>query len=286
MSATASRSCPGEEKYTVYRSKFSGPNGRALEVCVIRVSALLTVALASWLSAVHARQAPAAAAASPPKPLIPTAANSIALTPEAFYGQNVTVMASVDAILSPTSFTIDQDSAKTGPGVLVLVGQLSAPLQVNSYVTVIGEVVRHEGQPAIRATSVLTSTMLDLAKRVLPPMTAEEEAFDKVMKGVNPAFAAVRQAVAATTAGTAGESIASLKKSFAETEAFWRKRGKPDAEKWAVDARLQSETLERSIAAGRWDEAKAAVGALQQACSGCHGTYRERQDDGSYRIKP
>jgi hypothetical protein len=55
--------------------------------------------------------------------------------------------------------------------------------------------------------------------------------------------------------------------------------------KWAADARLQSETLQRSIASGVWDDAKAAATALQQTCSACHGVYRERLDDGSYRVR-
>ena len=61
--------------------------------------------------------------------------------------------------------------------------------------------------------------------------------------------------------------------------------GVADAQKWAADARAQSEALERAIADGKWDDAKAAAGTLQQACSACHGAYRERLDDGSYRIR-
>jgi cytochrome c551/c552 len=116
-------------------------------------------------------------------------------------------------------------------------------------------------------------------------MTADEEVLDRLMKQIGPAFAAVRQAVAAGTAGSAGESAAALKQGFTGTEAFWKKRGSADAVKWAADARLHVETLERSMASGTWDDAKNAATALQQTCSACHGVYRERQDDGSYRIR-
>ncbi|MBA2305119.1 MAG: cytochrome c [Acidobacteria bacterium] len=226
------------------------------------------------------------------KPLVPAAASSIASNPDAFYGQNVTITAAVDRLVSPTSFTVDQNTKTSGVGeVLILVPVLNAPLAVNTYVTIIGEVVRHEGRPAIQATAVITAAMIDIAKRLPPPMTPDEEAFDRLMKRINPAFSALRQAVAAgagggaNTEGTLNVQAALLMRAFADTEAFWKKRDQADAVKWAVDARAQAETLERAIAAGKSDDAKAAVTALQQTCSACHGKYRERQDDGSYRIR-
>jgi cytochrome c556 len=69
-----------------------------------------------------------------------------------------------------------------------------------------------------------------------------------------------------------------------DAEAFFKARGKEDAQKWALEARTHAETLE-TASAGKWDDAKTALTALQQTCSSCHGVYRERQDDGSYRIR-
>jgi cytochrome c556 len=281
----------------VDRSTFLGQNGRALEVKVIRLFAILGASCVVSLT-VDARQAvpqlpsqpavqPAAAPTPAPKPLVPAAASSIASTPDAFYGQNVTVTASTDRILSPTTFVVDQDPGKSGEGgVLVITPELTAPLKINSYVTVIGEVILHDGRPAIRATSVIDSSMKDLAKRLLPPMTPDEEAFDQTMKRIGPAFAALRQAVAAAGADTAKGHAATLKQGFIAAEAFWKKRDKPDAAKWALDARLQAETLERAVRTNSWDDARDAATGLQQTCSACHSTYRERQDDGSYRIRP
>ena len=235
------------------------------------------------LTAVQARQnAPAPAL----KPLIPAAASSIAANPEAFYGQNVSVTAAVDRILSPTSFTVDQNLLESGTGeVIVTAGVLTSPPVVNSYVTIIGEVVRHEGRPAIRATSVLTAAMVDLARRPAVPMTPDEIAFDQVMKRINPAFGALRQAVAAADGDEAADHAAALKQGFTETEAFWQKRAKPDAVKWAAEARAHAESLGQAITAGKWDDAKTVLTALQQTCSACHGVYRQRGDDGSFRIR-
>jgi hypothetical protein len=250
---------------------------------VTRVVVLIVELLAfSWTAAVAWQGAPAA----PPKPLVPAAANSIAGNPDDFYGKNVTVTAAVERIVSPTSFTVDQDAKKSDAGeVLVLVDVLNAPVTPNSYVTVIGEVIRHEGGPAIRATSVINAAMIDIAKRLPPPMTADEEVLDKAMKRIGPAFNSVRQAVTAGGSDTVKDDTATLKSAFVEAEGFWKKRGTADAQKWAADARAQADLLAQAVTAGKWDEAKAAVGPLQQTCSACHGAYRQRLDDGSYRLK-
>jgi hypothetical protein len=260
---------------------FLGKNGRALATRIPRPFSLAAVTFLAALAVVRAQQ-PAPPA---PKPLVPAAASSIAANPALYLGQVVTVFAAVERILSPTSFTVDQDPTRTATGeILVVAPVLSAPPTPNAYVTVIGEVAMVDGRPAINATSVLDGKMVDLAKKALPPLTPEEQAFESVMKRVQPAFAALRQAVTESNGETAKAQAAILKQAFAETEAFFKKRGKLDAEKWAVEARTHAETLERA-SAGKWDEAKAALPGLQQSCSSCHAVYRERQDDGSYRIR-
>lgn len=234
------------------------------------------------LKVTDGRQNPPAPAA---KPLAPVATTSIASNPDAFIGQTVTVTAAVDRVVSPTSFAVDQDPKASGTGeVLVLVESLSAAPELNSYVTVIGDVVRHEGKAAIRATSVINAAMVDLAKRPAPALSPDEAAFDAIMKRINPAFGGIRQSVAAGGGDKAAEQAAILKQGFTETEAFWTKRDKADAVKWAADARGHAETLEAAVKAGKWEEAKAAVTGLQQACSACHGAYRQRGEDG-YRIR-
>ena len=246
-------------------------------------SALICVSILGLLMKVADRpQNPPATAA---KPLAPVATTSIARDPDAFIGQTVTVTAAVDRIISPTSFTVDQDAKASGTGeVVVLVEWLSAAPELNSYVTVIGEVVRHEGKAAIRATSVLNAAIADLAKRQAPALGPDEAAFDAIMKRINPAFGGIRQAVAAGGGEKAAEQAAILKQGFTETEAFWKKRDKADAVKWAAEARVHAETLETAIAAAKWDEAKAAVSGMQQTCSACHGAYRQRGEDG-YSIR-
>jgi len=250
----------------------------------------------------------------PAKPLIPVATNSVNAHPDAYYGQGVTITAAVEQILSKSAFAVDQRRVAGAPApqkptdVLVLVPTLQSPVDPKSYVTVMGELVKFDpeeiakkakdykidlppdavakytGRPALIATSVITDKFVDLAKRLPPPMTADEEALSKVMKPLPPALAALRAAVDGSKAEDATKNAAVLKQGFTDIEAFWKPK-KADAAQWAHEARVKVEGIQAAIAAGKWDDAKAAVPAVQQVCGTCHNTYRERFDDGSFRIK-
>jgi hypothetical protein len=244
------------------------------------------------------------------KPLMPTAASSIALRPDAFYGQNVTVYATVDQTLAPLAFAIDQDKTKSGDkSVIVIAPRMHEPVELNSYVTVIGEVVKPDaaeitkrmkgaangiaeilaknpGRPVIVATSVINTALNDLAKFIPPPMTPEEAVLDKAMKAVGAANGALRKGVDASSVELVKTNTAILAKAFAETEAFWKTRGKEDAVKLAQTARAAVDGIEKAAAAGNWNDAKTHNTTLGQQCASCHGIYRERGEDGSFFIKP
>ena len=83
----------------------------------------------------------------------------------------------------------------------------------------------------------------------------------------------------------AKENANVLKQAFVQTEAFWKPKGKPEATKFAEEARKLSEQISTAVATGNWDEAKTQAGTLGQQCAGCHGAFRERMDDGTFRIK-
>ncbi len=255
-------------------------------------------------------QPPAQPNAPPPKALVPVAASTLAAGPDAFYGEPVSLAGTIDQNLTRTAFSVDQDKTKsTGKEVLVVAPNLQRHVDPNTYVTVIGEVMRFDpaalatkvknykldltpemtakytGKPVIIATSVIDTAGNDVAKRLPPPMTAEEEAYQKLMKQIGSSNGALRKAIEGSDIKLATENTAALKKTFIEVETFWRGRRKSDAAQWSQDARKLSENIERSVAAGKWDEVKTHAGTLGQACQTCHGAYRERFDDGSFRIK-
>ena len=165
----------------------------------MKVKALVFLAFA--LAASQEPQAPAAQRGRPPQALVPVAASTLAASPDQFVGMTVTLTAAVDQRYGGTAFSIDQDrAASAGQDILVLAPLLNAPVEMNAYVTVIGEVVRfdpadaaarmkdampalapevaakYRGRPAIIATSVINGAMTDLAKRLPPPMSPEEDA--------------------------------------------------------------------------------------------------------------
>lgn len=253
---------------------------------------------------------PPAGRGAQPQPIRPVAVSALAANPDLFVGGPVSLTAAVEQRYGATAFSIDQDRTKTAAqDVLVLAPVLNAPVEPNTYVTVIGEVVRfdlaavmarmkdtmpalapdvvakYRGRPAIIASSVINTAMTDLAKRLPPPMTPEEEALSKLMKHVGPGFNALRQAVTASNGGDAAAHAAALKKHFTETAAFWKTKTYPDAIQWNEDAKREADALAAAATRGDWDAAKTLVPKLQAACASCHNQYRERLDDGTYRFK-
>lgn len=253
----------------------------------------------------------AATPATPPaRPLVPLDANTLAGHPAAFAGEGVTITATVVAQVAPTAFTIGQ-TGMTGPAqvVLVLAPRLNAAVAQNAVVTVIGDAVtfdptavaakmkeatpqlpadaaeKYRGHAAIIASSVITSGMVDLAKKLPPPVTPDDQTLDKIMKRVGPAFTALRQAMASSNAADATAQATALSGAFTDATAFWKPKPIADANQWTADALHESTTIEAAVAKGDWDAVKASVPKLQQTCGSCHGKYREREDDGTYRLK-
>jgi len=251
-----------------------------------------------------------AATAAPAKPYVPLAASTLANKPEAYYGEMVTVTATVEQVLSKSAISIDQDKTKsTGKEILVLAPTMNGTVDLNSYVTVIGELMafdpaeiakkakgytldispeeaaKYKGRPVVLATAVVNSAGIDVAKKPIPPPTADDLALAKLMKQVGPANTALRGDIDKMDTGVTKERAALLKNMFTQTEAFWKAKGKPEPTQMAHDAIKDTEALEAAVTAGNWDQARTAAGSLAQKCGGCHRTYRESMDDGTFRIK-
>ena len=247
---------------------------------------------------------------APAKPVVPVAASTIVNNPDPYIGEYVSLTAAVEQPLTKSTFSVDQDKTKPEKDILVIAPTLNGTVEPNAYVTVLGELVkfdpeevkkktknysldlspdlvaRYKGRPAVVATAVvINSTGVDIAKVLPPPMTPEEEAFQKIMRQVGPANTAIRGAIDKMDAGAVKDQAAILAKAFTQTEAFWKSKNKPDAVGFATEARKHADAINTAAAAGKWDEAKAAAAPLGQQCQGCHTAYRERLDDGSFRIK-
>lgn len=257
----------------------------------------------------RAQQGGGAGGAGAARPMMPLTASSFAAHPELYIGQQVSMMGTVQKNVTKTTFTMVQGRTPMQKDVLVIAPNLTAMPDVSAYVTVVGDAVKfdpadvakrlkdytldlppdivekYKGQPAVLATSVINAANADIGKKLPKPPTPAEDAFDKVMKQVSPTFNSLRQAVDASAATTVKQHAGELKGFFTQTQAFFKDRGTADATGWAGDAMGLVDKIDAAAAAGKWDDAKASATTLNSLCGTCHTAHRDRQDDGTYRVK-
>jgi cytochrome c556 len=109
---------------------------------------------------------------------------------------------------------------------------------------------------------------------------------DATMKRVGPANAALRKSIEAMDAKVAKEQGEILERAFDDVEKFFESRGKHDAHQWASDAKKVVDTIERAVGDSKWDDVKASANSLGKICATCHTAYREKAEDGTFRMKP
>jgi len=247
--------------------------------------------------------------AGPAPDAVPTSASSIVAYPAQYVGHVVTITASVAKEISATAFTVDQNHNAAMGEVLVLAPKLVTTPAPNAYITVIGSAVTFDpadvatrlkgytldlppviveqfrGKPAILATAVVAGNMTDLTKKPPAPITADDETLSAIMKQVSPASAALRTAAGGNDAAGVAARTAELKKLFASAQVVFTARNITTAVNWSADAIKYADTAGTAASATRWTDVAAAAASLNQVCSACHAAHRERQDDGTYRLK-
>lgn len=246
----------------------------------------------------------------------PVATNTIVDAPDQYFGKLVTITAGVERMVSKTTFLMDQQKAAgpndvkaIGKPILVIAPYLTSSLDQKKYFLVRGQVLKLEpsalarvapdyvldlpddlgekymGQPVLVATSVLNSTYVELARKPIPPPTRADEALTAAMKTISPAFNALRTAAQESKADEVRTNLAAIAPAFAQAETVLGDLRHAAAAQ-ARDARAQVASIETALAAGNWDAVKSSAAALNQTCQSCHASHRERQDDGTFRIKP
>ena len=272
------------------------------------------VVLAAFVSAFNTTtagqgQAPPPAN-TPPKPLVPVAASSVAANPDPYVNEYVTMTGAVEANLSKTSFSVDQDKTKaTGKEVLVLAPTLQKSADANAYVTVIGQLIKfdekevaaklkdyaidlspadiakYKGKPVVLATAVINTAGIDIAKKPIPPMSADDLALQKIMTKLPPAQGAVRKTLDSKDMAGAKEQATILKGLFTEIEVFFKTKKNDEAMKWAADGKNHADAILVNLGLNNIEAAKTSITPMGSTCASCHGKYRERMEDGTYRIK-
>jgi hypothetical protein len=262
------------------------------------------------ITAGQAPQAPPPAAGTPPKPLVPVAASSVAANPDQYVGEYVTMTGAVEAILTKTSFSVDQDKTKaTGKEVLVLAPTMQKEADANGYVTVIGQLIKFDekevasklkdykidlsaadvakftGKPVVLATAVINTAGIDIAKKPIPPMTADDLTLQKIMTKLPPAQGAVRKALDGKDLASTKEQATVLKDAFTQIEAFFKAKNNEEATKWATEGKNHADAILMNIGLNNVEAAKTSITPLGGTCASCHGKYRERMDDGTFRLR-
>lgn len=249
------------------------------------------------------------AAPAPVADPIPTSAASIILDPAKYIGRPVTITASVARQISPTIFVVTQNRNPAQGEILVIAPALQKAAASNAYVTVIGELValdsadlakryanykfdapadvvaKFSGKPTIIATAIVGSDFSDLTKKPAGPMTPDDEKLSAIMKQISPASAALRTAAGESNAAVVKARAAELKKLFTETQAVFKNRSIMTALLYSADAIKQVEAADAAATAGNWADVTTATTSLTAACTTCHNSHRERQDDGTFRLK-
>jgi hypothetical protein len=246
---------------------------------------------------------------------VPVATNTIVEAPDRYYGKLVTVSAGVEEMLSKTTFLLDQRRAGVkqvqaiGRPLLVIAPYLTASFDRSNYLLVRGEVVkldaaalarlapgytldlapdvgaRYQARPVLVANSVIDSKFVELGRKPIPPPSPADVSLTSAMKAISPAFTALRAAAQESQKDVVTENAAKLQAAFTETEAIWTSLSAGPAAKMALDARGQAASIAIAVAAGNWDDVKTSAAALNQTCQSCHAAHRERQDDGTFRLK-
>jgi hypothetical protein len=283
---------------------------RSTRSTVIVAAISLAAFVTSFAAHTGAAQGPPPAAGAPTKPLVPVAASSVANNPDQYVNEFVTMTATVEANLSKTAFSVDQDKAKsTGKDVLVLAPSLQKPADANAYVTVIGQLIKFDekdvaaklkdyqidlspadiakfkGKPVVLATAVINNAGIDIAKKPIPPMTADDLALQKIMTKLPPAQAAVRKTLDSKDAAGAKEQATILKDQFTQIEAFFKTKNNQEAMKWAAEGKGHADAILVNLGMNNIEAAKTSITPLGGTCASCHGKYRERMEDGTFRIK-
>lgn len=110
--------------------------------------------------------------------------------------------------------------------------------------------------------------------------------YDKIMKEVGATVGLLRKSIEGQNADLAKQQADKLEMLFEDADDFWNARNVDDAQDLADDAAEHAEHIEDAVDDKDFTKAAEHMKLLQGTCAACHGKYRDKAPDGSYRIKP
>lgn len=113
----------------------------------------------------------------------------------------------------------------------------------------------------------------------------DEKAFQKHMKAVGKTTKAFKANFESKNAAAVEKDGAATAEAYQAMAGFFKARKNEDAVKWSDDSAAGAAGAAAAAKAGDWDKVKSQWGAVGKNCKACHDKYREKLDDGSYKIK-
>lgn len=113
----------------------------------------------------------------------------------------------------------------------------------------------------------------------------DEKAFQKHMKAVGQANKNFKGNFESKNAAAVEKDGAATAEAYKAMAGFFKARKNDDAVKWSDDAATGATGAAAAAKAGNWDKVKSEWSAVGKNCKACHDKYREKLDDGSYKIK-
>jgi cytochrome c556 len=110
--------------------------------------------------------------------------------------------------------------------------------------------------------------------------------YDEIMKEVGATFGMLRKSVDGQNVDMGKQQADRLESLFEQADDFWNARNVDDAQDWADDAAEHADHIEDAVDDKDFTRAAEHMKLLQGMCATCHGKYRDKGPDGSYRIKP
>jgi hypothetical protein len=105
------------------------------------------------------------------------------------------------------------------------------------------------------------------------------------MKSTGMNAGGLNKALMAKSGDMAVMDAKTLQDNMGKVAAYWQAKNVPDAVKFAQDAQAGFGKVADLAAAGNFDDAAATMKMTQMNCGGCHMAHREKQPDGSFKMK-
>lgn len=121
---------------------------------------------------------------------------------------------------------------------------------------------------------------------VTTPRTWADADYDKIMKEVGATIGLLRKSIEGQNADMAKQQADKLEMLFEDADDFWNARNVDEAQDLADDAAEHADHIEDAADEKDFTKAAEHMKLLQGVCAACHGKFRDKAPDGTYRIKP